>query len=51
VNRALPPGEERLMGLCALKGCFLAVSRRFGRVASLFVLALATQRGASGRHD
>jgi hypothetical protein len=39
------------MGLRALKGCLLAVSRRPGRVASLFVLALATQRGALGRHD
>jgi hypothetical protein len=28
-----------------------ALSRRFGRVASLLVLALATQRGALGRHD
>jgi hypothetical protein len=29
----------------------LALARRFGRVASVFVLALATQRGALGRHD
>jgi hypothetical protein len=51
VNRALPPGEESLMGLRALKGCLLAVSRRFVRLAVLFALALATQRGALGRHD
>jgi hypothetical protein len=28
-----------------------AVARRFARLASMLVLALATQRGALGRHD
>ena len=28
-----------------------AVARRFVRVACVFVLAVATQRGALGRHD
>jgi hypothetical protein len=39
------------MGMRALKGCLLAVARRFCRLAVLFALAVATQRGALGGHD
>jgi hypothetical protein len=38
--------------MCGLKWGFVAgVVRRFARLASMLVLALATQRGALGRHD